>query len=53
MEMNPIFSNNYQGATCILKIAEELGQILVVLYTLLVINEMTPCLNKVVAIGHV
>ncbi len=38
--------NYYQGATCILKIAEDLGQILVVLHTLLVIIEMTPCLNK-------
>ncbi len=30
----------------ILKIAEDLGQILVVLHTLLVIIEMTPRLNK-------
>ncbi len=47
METNPVFSNNITlGATCILKIAEDLGQILVVLHTLLVIIEMTPCLNK-------
>ncbi len=31
---------------CILKIAEDLGQILVVLHTLLVIIEMPPLLNK-------
>ncbi len=36
-----------------MKIIEDLGQILVVLHTLLVIIEMTPRLNKVVAIGQV
>ncbi len=47
MEINPIFSNNVtNGATCLLKIAEDLGQILVVLHTLLVIIEMPPRLNK-------
>ncbi len=47
MEINPIFSNNVtNGATCLLKIAEDLGQILVVLHTLLVIVEMPPRLNK-------
>ncbi len=33
-------------AAYIMKIAEDLGQILVVLHTLLVIIEMTPRLNK-------
>ncbi len=37
---------NIYGPDCILKIAEDLGQILVVLHTLLVIIEMTPLLNK-------
>ncbi len=41
METNPVFVNNI--ATCILKIAEDLGQILVALHTLL---KMTPRLNK-------
>ncbi len=47
METNPVFFYNlYQGATCIMKIAEDLGQILVVLHTLLLIIEMLPSLNK-------
>ncbi len=47
METNPVFSNNIaKGATCILKIAKDLGQILVVLHTLQVIIEMPPRLNK-------
>ncbi len=45
METNPVFSNNYQGATC-MKIAEDLEQILVVLHTLLLIIKMPPHLNK-------
>ncbi len=47
METNPLFSNNItMGTTYIMKITEDLGQILVVLHTLLVIIEMTPRLNK-------
>ncbi len=48
METNPVFSNNITKGqhVCILKMAEDLGQIHVVLLTLLVIIEMTPRLNK-------
>ncbi len=43
MDTNPVFSNDItKRETCILKIAEDLGQILVVLHALLVITEMTP-----------
>ncbi len=50
METNPTFSNNIAKAQhvqySILKIAEDLGQIFVVLHTLLVIIEITSRLNK-------
>ncbi len=46
METNPVFYNYSTKGSCILKIAEDLGQILVVIHTLLVIIEMTPHLNK-------
>ncbi len=46
METNPVFSNNITKGQHIMKIIEDLGQILVVLHTLLVIIEMTPRLNK-------
>ncbi len=48
MENNSVISNNITKGhipTCILKIAEDLGQILMELHTLLVIIEMTPRLN--------
>ncbi len=41
MEINPVFSN-----TCILKIAEGLGQILVARHTLLDLIDMISHLNK-------
>ncbi len=54
METNPVFSNNITKGQQYKKIIEDLGQILVVLHTLLVIIEMTPRLNKqVVAIGQI
>ncbi len=53
METNVVFSNNIIKGQHFLNIAEDLGQILVVRHTLLVITEMTPHLNNVVAIGQV
>ncbi len=44
METNPVFSNNITTGQHVY--AEDLGQILVVLHTLLVIIEMPPRLNK-------
>ncbi len=46
METNPIFSNNIIKGQHFLNIAEDLGQILVVRHTLLVITEITPHLNN-------
>ncbi len=37
METNPVFSNNITRGSMYMKTAEDLGQILVVLHTLLVI----------------
>ncbi len=53
METNVVFSNNITKGQHFLNIAEDLGQILVVRHTLLVITEITPRLNNVVAIGQV
>ncbi len=53
METNPVFSNNIIKGQHFLNIAEDLGQILVVRHTLLVITEITPHLNKVVVIRQV
>ncbi len=44
METNPVFYNNITTGQHVY--AEDLGQILVVLHTLLVIIEMPPRLNK-------
>ncbi len=46
METNPVFLIILPRGTYIMKIIEDLGQILVVLHTLLVIIEMPPRLNK-------
>ncbi len=46
METNTVFSNNITKGQDVLKIAEYLGQILVVLHTLLVIIYMPHHLNK-------
>ncbi len=53
METNVVFSNNITKGQHFFNIAEDLGQILVVRHTLLVIIEITPHLNKVVAIRQV